>query len=169
MAKNDHINSTQAISAAGYSLSAMLLALACALYLGWLPASTKQAELENKTQTVPVVKSPEQPPKVQIAKPEEEEQAPEQPKAEVQPADDVSPETKSEETQSAETEAPEALPAPPANEAEQKPSDSARILPPEPEVIAPSVEQSEETQPVPLPKLPAQDPQAETVQPDVSA
>lgn len=144
MTEKDHIVPTQVISVAGYSLSVMLLAFACALYLGWLPHASRQADLTNRQKPVPVVKSPDAPAKVQMAK---------EPEAKQKPEGDAL------QTPSAQPEPPATLPD------EQKPFDSAKILPHEQPAPPPDPLKEYDPGPILLPNVTAQEPpakQAET-------
>ena len=79
MAKKEHNISTQAIAAVGYSLSALLLAFAAALYMGWLPANGGQSgapQQQAEKPSIPVVKSPERPPKKRVTDLPEEDPEP---------------------------------------------------------------------------------------------
>ncbi len=128
MAKKQHIIPTEIITVAGYSLSAMLLVFACALYLGWLPSNAKQpdsAQQEALKPAIPVIKSPDAPPKVRLG---EQEQDPPEKTAEAQDPPEPLPEPE------LPAQEPDELPdlptaEPPAAEPEPQPSKSARIEP----------------------------------------
>ncbi len=158
MAKKDHTVLTQVVSVAGYSLSVMLLALACAMYFGWVSTASKQAGLENGKVPVPVVKSPDLPAKVKVAEPKPAPSAPKDPAVQVP----------SSTTETAETDPPVEQPDLPSEEIEQKPFDSARISPTEQDPLTATPEQDEETRLVPLPNVTSQEPEADPTPPDAS-
>ncbi|MEM1201305.1 MAG: hypothetical protein AAGI06_18540, partial [Pseudomonadota bacterium] len=153
MAKKQHIIPTEIITVAGYSLSAMLLVFACALYLGWLPSNAKQpdsAQQEALKPQIPVIKSPDAPPKVKVVEPE-----PEEPPAQEQPAKTADVQDPTEPLPEPEPSAqePEDLPELPAVQppsAEAEPSKSARIEPREHHAPEPFAIQ----EPAPDPTLP---------------
>lgn len=163
MAEKNHIVPTQIISVAGYSLSVMLLAFACALYLGWLPHANKQENLASKQQAVPVVKSPDAPAKVMIA---EEPQTTEKTEAETNRSSDV-------ESEPSQTR-PD-VPTPPAAEDQQRPVETADVVPPEKQTPQSDSADSDGAGLIVLPNVTTQEPetkQAETEpqelpQPDV--
>ncbi len=149
VARQDNFIPTQVISAGGYSLSLMLLVLAAALYLGWLPSNVNQADLAASKPAVPVVKSPDTPAKVQIApqvEPDagrdtaeppqiasnEETEAPQQP---TQPVDE-----------------PEVAPVP-----DPEPTETTRLEEKVPEDNKPLVPETDPTSAQPLPSEQAQD------------
>lgn len=131
MANKEHINSTQAIAAVGYSLSAMLLALAAALYLGWLPANGGEpgtAQIGAGKPEIPVVKSPERPAKTRVTELPPEESEPEPLPETAERAEPPAP------VPAEEPEQPEEVPeiveeVPPAEPATPEPSKIARIAP----------------------------------------
>ncbi|MCP5084983.1 MAG: hypothetical protein GY948_25135 [Alphaproteobacteria bacterium] len=146
MAKKDHIIPTQVISVAGYSLSLMLVVFAAALYVGWLPSKSDQANLAAQKPVIPVVKSPAAPPKTKVTEPsepiqEEQEQevvsetppnketqetvASEQPSP---PADDPTADTENGEAQTSQSGTPEEARAPLESQPKEKlPEDQATL------------------------------------------
>ena len=134
MAKRQHIIPTEIITVAGYSLSAMLLVFACALYMGWLPSNAKQpdgTQQEALKPQIPVIKSPEAPPKVKVGEPEQEEPPAQDTPAKTADVQDTSEPLPEPELPAQDPEDLPELPAvqPPSAEPEPEPSKSARIEP----------------------------------------
>ncbi|MEM8687049.1 MAG: cell wall hydrolase [Pseudomonadota bacterium] len=136
MAKKQHIIPTEIITVAGYSLSAMLLVFACALYLGWLPSNAQQpdgTQQEALKPQIPVIKSPDAPAKVRVGEPEQDDVPVQEPPAKTAEAPDLPQPLPEPELPAQDSEGLPELPAvqPPAAEPVPEPFKSARIEPSE--------------------------------------